>query len=677
MIAFKVVPLLRKKKTLCLRKVGSGADQNLSNGVFFKEASDAKLKQNDKIKRISSIHDSITSQSQQDYDDVKLKSGEVAVLLKKCDSPNAFDAKSVEKINESIEDEVKHLPPDSISVVDFVTPSSNRGFAFHENEQRLDFVQEDGPKNETETNEIINAQKCNRNVAFSDNNSQSKRKRLFSLQPVFEEEKKEHELNTVNIENSIEEEETCLSIDHRNVDAIDILVGARRKRLLSLQTEHEDDRKQFENVIQIEKVSDIMYDCNSYQIAPQDNFLFEHDNRKVYADIEFDQNQNQHRRPNHSSGSQISFKVQQTNEDAASFNEKVNEKRRKRLLSLHTSFECNPSESVTLSSCNCILTEIQRIGKGKFTSVYKGKLFGLNGMGSKIEVAIKQTSNCRSDTTFRNFLDELELLESLETHLNVVNMIGSCETGINEYNKRIWLFLEFCQHGDLKNYLIKNKSYIISKDDTNSLNYHSLIPWSFEIAKGMQFLAERNIIHGNLSASNILLHDNPLKQGRLVAKITDFGNTNAIPEHSIRRMIPWRWAAIEVLTQGYFSTYSDVWSFGVVFYEIISFGRIPYAELISDESVLQALEDGQRLSYPKTTTDTYSMTLKDVYNQISSNCFQTEPLKRATFSEISNILQNYLSTKEHEEYRDMCKSFSCECKELRRCFNRGWSLQSI
>ena len=456
-----------------------------------------------------------------------------------------------------------------------------------------------------------------------------------------------------------------------------MIIGGHRKRFLSLRTEHEDERKNCEDTQQTQKMARLTNDSDLTLNKVADVLLSNEENASTNCDTNIFQKQSLEQHKNLFSSMQTGPETPKTCDDDKVHRDNDVREPRKRLISLNTSFEDNPKDSITFTSCNCIVTEIKKIGNGKFNTVYKGKLFGLNGMGSKTEVAMKQISNCRNDKEFQSFKDGVDLLESLDPHLNLVNMIGSCETGLNERNKRTWLFLEFCQHGNLKTYLIKNKDQLICDQDTDPSNYRCLVLWSFEIAKGMQFLAERNIIHGDLSASNILLHENPLKNERLMAKITGIGNSKSFTDCSRRQMIPWRWAALEVLTKGYFSTSSDVWSFGVVFYEIVSFGRIPYTELESNQSILKALEDGQRLLDPITTTDSYSLPLKDIYNQISSNCFQSEPIHRATFSEISNILQNYMSTKELEQYRAMCESYSRKCKKVRSSFNRGWSLQSI
>ena len=168
----------------------------------------------------------------------------------------------------------------------------------------------------------------------------------------------------------------------------------------------------------------------------------------------------------------------------------------------------------------------------------------------------------------------------VDPHLNLVSMIGTCTDEDEE--AKLWLLIEFCQFGDLKRYLVNNKTDILKGSNDSIINSRSLITWTYDIAKGMEYLMQKKIMHGDLAARNVMLCKNPLNNGYMVAMVADFGlskNFYAKLKYSksVRLMVPWRWMAIEYLTDGYFELNSDVWSFAVLFWEILSFGKVIYS----------------------------------------------------------------------------------------------------
>ena len=133
----------------------------------------------------------------------------------------------------------------------------------------------------------------------------------------------------------------------------------------------------------------------------------------------------------------------------------------------------------------------------------------------------------------------------------------------------------------MKHYLEDNKKDILRGSDDDPINARCLIKWAYDIAKGMEYLMQKKIMHGDLAARNVMLCKNPLNNGCMVAMVADFGlSKNFYAElkynKSVRTMVPWRWMAIEYLTNGYFVLNSDVWSFAVLFWEILSFGKVIY-----------------------------------------------------------------------------------------------------
>merc|ERR1712020_59131 len=112
-------------------------------------------------------------------------------------------------------------------------------------------------------------------------------------------------------------------------------------------------------------------------------------------------------------------------------------------------------------------------------------------------------------------------MSSIEPRPNLVSMIGSCSSELK--SKKLWLLIEFCEHGDLKEYLKNHKSAILSGSENEEINIKCLLKWLHDVAKGMQYLEERKIMHGDLAARNILMAESPKKSQIPLAKVADFG----------------------------------------------------------------------------------------------------------------------------------------------------------
>ena len=141
---------------------------------------------------------------------------------------------------------------------------------------------------------------------------------------------------------------------------------------------------------------------------------------------------------------------------------------------------------------------LEQIGSGNFGTVNKGELLRMDTSHSNIVIAIKSV-NAPSDVEIKNFIDEIKIMGYVKPHVNLVNMIGACTSELRT-EKNLWLLLEYCPHGDLKTYLTQNKKKILSSNDGREL-----MLWSYDISKGMQYLAKNQIMHGDLAARNILL----------------------------------------------------------------------------------------------------------------------------------------------------------------------------
>ena len=308
-------------------------------------------------------------------------------------------------------------------------------------------------------------------------------------------------------------------------------------------------------------------------------------------------------------------------------------------------------------------TITKHIGSGNFGTVSMGELNGLYSSNSKTTVAIKSTKGPAEGAELRDFLQEIKIMSNTNAHLNLVSMIGSSYSELDG-EKEVWLIIEFCNFGDLKTFLVENKKRILQNDSNDQINDKCLIHWAHDVSKGMEFLSRQNIMHGDLAARNVMLDDNPVQSSRYIAKIADFGLSkrfynNVEYEKQTRNLIPWKWMAYEFLTCDYFTLTSDVWSFGVVLWEIFSFGKIPYGQKGYDE-VISQLESGYRLPCPSEVNDITTWDPKVVYEDIKKLCFIEDPNERGTFSQVVETIEHHLSKDELCLYQEMGEKYRTE-----------------
>lgn len=126
----------------------------------------------------------------------------------------------------------------------------------------------------------------------------------------------------------------------------------------------------------------------------------------------------------------------------------------------------------------------------------------------------------------------------------------------------------------------------------------TLVGWGFQVARAMEYLSSRNILHGDLAARNVLLCDDN------VVKVCDFGlartmyNSNNYKKKG-EAPLPFKWLALESLTDHVFSTHSDIWSYGIVLWEFFSLAKVPYPGMNADENLYMKLRDGYRMEKPQ------------------------------------------------------------------------------
>uniref|UniRef100_A0A6Q2ZLF9 Receptor protein-tyrosine kinase n=1 Tax=Esox lucius TaxID=8010 RepID=A0A6Q2ZLF9_ESOLU len=251
--------------------------------------------------------------------------------------------------------------------------------------------------------------------------------------------------------------------------------------------------------------------------------------------------------------------------------------------------------------------KIKVLGSGAFGTVFKG-VWIPEGESIKIPVAIKVLREATSPKANREILDEAYVMASVE-HPHVCRLLGICLTST------VQLITQMMPFGCLLDYVKENKDHIGSQ---------CLLNWCVQIAKGMNYLEERHLVHRDLAARNVLV-----KTPHHV-KITDFGlakllTANEKEYHADGGKVPIKWMALESILHWTYTHQSDVWSYGVTVWELMTFGSKPYDGIPATE-IAGVLERGERLSQPPICTI-------DVY-MIMVKCWMIDADSRPRFREL-------------------------------------------
>ncbi|XP_034559685.1 epidermal growth factor receptor isoform X2 [Notolabrus celidotus] len=251
--------------------------------------------------------------------------------------------------------------------------------------------------------------------------------------------------------------------------------------------------------------------------------------------------------------------------------------------------------------------KIKVLGSGAFGTVYKGQWVP-EGENVKIPVAIKVLREATSPKANKEILDEAYVMASVE-HPHVCRLLGICLTST------VQLVTQLMPYGCLLDYIKENKDNIGSQ---------CLLNWCVQIAKGMNYLEERHLVHRDLAARNVLV-----KTPQHV-KITDFGlakllNSDEKEYHADGGKVPIKWMALESILNRTYTHQSDVWSYGVTVWELMTFGTKPYDGIPASE-IAGVLEKGERLPQPPICTI-------DVY-MIMVKCWMIDADSRPRFREL-------------------------------------------
>uniref|UniRef100_A0A8C6J2Z2 receptor protein-tyrosine kinase n=1 Tax=Melopsittacus undulatus TaxID=13146 RepID=A0A8C6J2Z2_MELUD len=323
----------------------------------------------------------------------------------------------------------------------------------------------------------------------------------------------------------------------------------------------------------------------------------------------------------------------------------------------------------------------QVLGSGAFGKVVNATAYGISNAGDSVQVAVKMLKEKPDASEKDALMSELKMMTHIGSHENIVNLLGACTV-----SGPIYLIFEYCCYGDLLNYLRSKReefhrtlAYVFKQhnftfyhnihlnqnsrkpmensyfwlfftdeirresrpmdeeEDFNVLTFEDLLCFSYQVAKGMEFLESKSCIHRDLAARNVLV-----THGK-VLKICDFGlardimnDSNYIVRGNAR--LPVKWMAPESLFERTYTMKSDVWSYGILLWEIFSLGVNPYPGIPVDTNFYKLIQSGFKMDQPYYAT-------KDVYCVMQS-CWDLDSRKRPSFSRLVSSLACQLAEAE-------------------------------
>ncbi|KAL0277017.1 UNVERIFIED_CONTAM: hypothetical protein PYX00_004446 [Menopon gallinae] len=267
---------------------------------------------------------------------------------------------------------------------------------------------------------------------------------------------------------------------------------------------------------------------------------------------------------------------------------------------------------------------LEELGEGAFGKVYKGEVH-VSKTEPVLQVAIKTLKENATLKTQQDFRKEVELMSELR-HPNIV-----CLLGVVMRQQPYAMLFEYMTQGDLHEYLMIHSPRSADEHPGHILEQPEFLHIALQIAAGMDYLSSHHYIHRDLAARNCLVGDN------LTVKISDFGLSRDVYSSDYYRvqsksLLPVRWMPPESILYGKFTTESDVWSYGVVLWEIYSYGLQPYYGY-NNQEVIEMIRSRQLLPCPEDCpTRVYSLMVE---------CWHEVPSRRPHFPELHARLNSW------------------------------------
>ncbi|XP_064440205.1 fibroblast growth factor receptor 3 isoform X9 [Mirounga angustirostris] len=296
------------------------------------------------------------------------------------------------------------------------------------------------------------------------------------------------------------------------------------------------------------------------------------------------------------------------------------------------------------------LTLGKPLGEGCFGQVVMAEAIGIDKdrAAKPVTVAVKMLKDDATDKDLSDLVSEMEMMKMIGRHKNIINLLGACTQG-----GPLYVLVEYAAKGNLREYLRARRppgmdySFDTCKLPEEQLTCKDLVSCAYQVARGMEYLASQKCIHRDLAARNVLVTEDN------VMKIADFGLARDVHnldyyKKTTNGRLPVKWMAPEALFDRVYTHQSDVWSFGVLLWEIFTLGGSPYPG-IPVEELFKLLKEGHRMDKPANCTH-------DLY-MIMRECWHAVPSQRPTFKQLVEDLDRILTVTSTDEYLDLSVPF--------------------
>uniref|UniRef100_A0ABM5EP93 Fibroblast growth factor receptor n=1 Tax=Pogona vitticeps TaxID=103695 RepID=A0ABM5EP93_9SAUR len=286
------------------------------------------------------------------------------------------------------------------------------------------------------------------------------------------------------------------------------------------------------------------------------------------------------------------------------------------------------------------------LGEGCFGQVVLAEAIGLDKdkPNRVTKVAVKMLKSDATEKDLSDLISEMEMMKMIGKHKNIINLLGACTQ-----DGPLYVIVEYASKGNLREYLQARRPpgmeycYNPTHLPEEQLSFKDLVSCAYQVARGMEYLASKKCIHRDLAARNVLVTDDN------VMKIADFGLARDIHhidyyKKTTNGRLPVKWMAPEALFDRIYTHQSDVWSFGVLLWEIFTLGGSPYPG-VPVEELFKLLKEGHRMDKPSNCTNELYMMMRD--------CWHAVPSQRPTFKQLVEDLDRILAMTSNQEYLDL------------------------